>query len=109
MNAFASQDTRLKNYVDRLFNLEREKQELNVGKKEILKEMKSEGFNTKIVLKVIQLLKADPEKLELENDMLEMYFLALNQERPALDIESVKKAHQSIQRSSYVTVDCEED
>lgn len=68
---------RLRSFISRLENLEEEKRELTSTIKEVMDEAKSEGFETKIIKKVIALRKMKPsEREELEN-LTELYLNAV--------------------------------
>jgi uncharacterized protein (UPF0335 family) len=67
----------LKQYTDRLMNLERQKQELMNDIKDVMAEAKSNGFDIKIIRKIITILKKDPNKIAEEEALLETYKAAL--------------------------------
>lgn len=67
----------LKAFIERLENLEEEKKAIQNDIKEILSEAKSEGFEPKILKKVIALRKMDPEERERMELMIATYMAAL--------------------------------
>jgi uncharacterized protein (UPF0335 family) len=71
------QNNQLKAFVERLENLEAEKKAIQNDIKEVLSEAKSEGFEPKILKKVIALRKMDPEERERMELMIATYMAAL--------------------------------
>jgi len=67
----------LKAFIERLENLEEEKKAIQNDIKEVLSEAKSEGFEPKILKKVIALRKMDPEERERIELMIATYMAAL--------------------------------
>jgi uncharacterized protein (UPF0335 family) len=67
----------LKAFIERLENLEEEKKAIQNDIKEVLSEAKSEGFEPKILKKVIALRKMDPEERERMELMIATYMAAL--------------------------------
>lgn len=67
----------LKAFIERLENLEEEKKAIQNDIKEVLSEAKSEGFEPKIIKKVIALRKMDPEERERMELMIATYMAAL--------------------------------
>jgi uncharacterized protein (UPF0335 family) len=74
-NSFAK--GQLKSLVERIELLEEEKKELSTGIKEVYAEAKGNGFDTKILRKVIALRKKDRHEREEEQAMLDVYLEAL--------------------------------
>jgi len=67
----------LKSFVERIERLEEEKASIASDVKEVYAEVKSQGFDTKIVRKLIALRRKDAaERLE-EQEILELYMGAL--------------------------------
>ncbi len=71
------QNNQLKAFVERLENLEAEKKAIQNDIKEVLSEAKSDGFEPKILKKVIALRKMDPEERERMELMIATYMAAL--------------------------------
>lgn len=71
------QNNQLKAFVERLENLENEKKAIQQDITEVLKEAKGEGFEPKILKKVIALRKMDPEERERMELMIATYMAAL--------------------------------
>jgi uncharacterized protein (UPF0335 family) len=71
------QNNQLKAFVERLERLEEEKKAIQNDIKEVLSEAKSEGFEPKILKKVIALRKMDPEERERMELMIATYMAAL--------------------------------
>lgn len=71
------QNNQLKAFVERLERLEEEKKAIQNDIKEVLSEAKSDGFEPKILKKVIALRKMDPEERERMELMIATYMAAL--------------------------------
>jgi uncharacterized protein (UPF0335 family) len=71
------QNNQLKAFVERLENLENEKRQIQQDISEVLKEAKSDGFEPKILKKVIALRKMEPEERERIELMIATYMAAL--------------------------------
>jgi uncharacterized protein (UPF0335 family) len=67
----------LKSLVDRIERLEDEKAVLSADIKEVYAEAKANGFDVKILRKVISLRKKEAAAREEEQSMLEVYMSAL--------------------------------
>lgn len=67
----------LKSLVERIERLEEEKKVIAGDVKEIYAEAKANGFDTKILRKVIALRKKDRHEREEEEAMLDLYLNAL--------------------------------
>lgn len=73
--AFA--EGQLKSLVQRIERLEEEKKSLSEDIKEVYAEAKANGFDTKVLRKVISLRKVDAIERAEENALLEIYLNAL--------------------------------
>jgi uncharacterized protein (UPF0335 family) len=71
------QNNQLKEFVERLENLESEKKAIQQDITEVLKEAKMDGFEPKILKKVIALRRMDPEERERVEMMVAAYMAAL--------------------------------
>ena len=67
----------LKSIVERIERLEEEKKTIAGDIKEVYAEAKANGFDTKILRKVISLRKKEPNEREEEQSMLDVYMEAL--------------------------------
>ncbi len=67
----------LRQIVDRIERLEEEKKALAEDIKEVYSEAKGNGFDTKIIRKIISMRKRDRAELDEEETMLEIYLRAL--------------------------------
>jgi uncharacterized protein (UPF0335 family) len=71
------QNNQLKAFIERLENLENEKKAIQQDITEVLKEAKMDGFEPKILKKVIALRRMDPEERERVELMIATYMAAL--------------------------------
>jgi uncharacterized protein (UPF0335 family) len=69
--------TRLKTIVERVERLEEEKAAIANDIKEVFAEAKGEGFDVKILRKVIRLRKQDKAKRQEEEAILDLYLAAI--------------------------------
>ena len=67
----------LKSIVERIERLEEEKKTIAADIKEVYAEAKGNGFDTKILRKVISLRKKEATEREEEQSMLDVYMAAL--------------------------------
>ena len=67
----------LKSIVERIERLEEEKKTIAADIKEVYAEAKGNGFDTKVLRKVISLRKKDAAELQEEEAMIEVYLAAL--------------------------------
>jgi uncharacterized protein (UPF0335 family) len=72
-----TENNQIKSIVERIERLEEEKQAIADDIKEVYAEAKGNGFDQKILKKVIALRKLDPEERERVNLMIETYMAAL--------------------------------
>lgn len=73
----ASAQGRLRSLVERIENLERDKQDVMSDIKEVFAEAKGEGYDVKILRKVIRIRKQDKAKRQEEEAILDLYLSAL--------------------------------
>ena len=71
------ENNRLKAFVERIEKLNEEREAINADIKEVISEAKSDGFDAKILKKVIALRKMDPAERERIGVMVETYTAAL--------------------------------
>ena len=67
----------LKSLVERIERLEEEKKTLSGDIKEVYAEAKANGFDVKILRKIINLRKKDASEREEEQSLLDVYLAAL--------------------------------
>lgn len=67
----------LKQYVERLERLEEEKKGIQDDIKDCMAEMKAQGFDTKIVRKILRIRKQKAAERQEEEALLELYLNAL--------------------------------
>jgi uncharacterized protein (UPF0335 family) len=73
----ASAQGRLKTIVERIERLEEDKAAVMADLKEVYAEAKGEGFDTKILRKIIRLMKQDKAKRQEEEALLDLYLSAI--------------------------------
>ena len=70
----------LRSFVERIERLEEEKAALSADVKEVYAELKSAGFDAKIVRQVIRLRKMDRAEFQEQEALLDIYMSALGME-----------------------------
>ena len=73
----ATAQGKLKSFVERIERLEADKAAVANDLKEVYAEAKGEGFDTKILRKVVRLRKADAAKRQEEEALIELYVAAI--------------------------------
>jgi uncharacterized protein (UPF0335 family) len=73
----ATAQGRLKSFIERIERLEEDKAAISGDLKEVFLEAKGEGFDTKILRKVIRLRKQDKVKREEEEALIDLYLSAI--------------------------------
>ena len=68
---------RLKSIIERVENLEEEKKSINNDIKDVLGEASAEGFDVKILRKIVSMRKKPKAERENEETILETYLMAL--------------------------------
>ena len=68
---------RLKSFIERIERLEEDKAAVSNDMKEVFAEAKGEGFDVKILRKVIRLRKQDKVKREEEEALIDLYLQAI--------------------------------
>ncbi len=68
---------KLKSLIERIERLEEDKAAVANDLKEVYAEAKGEGFDTKIVRKVVRLRKQDTAKRQEEEALIELYISAI--------------------------------
>ena len=67
----------LKQFIERLENLDERKKEIAEDKKNVKAEAKAEGFDTKIIDAVVKLRKEDPQERQERETVVQMYWNAV--------------------------------
>ncbi|WP_447909145.1 DUF2312 domain-containing protein [Brevundimonas bullata] len=75
----ATAQGRLRSIIERLERLEEDKQAVMVDMKEVFAEAKGEGYDVKILRKVLRLRKQDKAKRQEEEAILDLYLSALGE------------------------------
>jgi uncharacterized protein (UPF0335 family) len=70
-------DARLRSFIERVERLEEEKSELAEDIKEIYGEAKANGYDVKIMRKIVRMRKMDVDKRREEEALIEVYKLAV--------------------------------
>ncbi len=73
----ATAQTRLRTIIERVERLEEDKAEIAADIKEVYAEAKGEGFDIKIIRKIIRLRKMDKAKRQEEEAILDLYLSAI--------------------------------
>jgi uncharacterized protein (UPF0335 family) len=64
---------RLQSFMERLERLDDDKSAVSADMKEVFAEAKSEGYDAKIMRKVLKLIKQDKAKRQEEQTLVELY------------------------------------
>ena len=73
----ATAQTKLKSIIERIERLEEDKAAVASDLKEVYAEAKGEGFDTKILRKVVRLRKQDSAKRQEEEALVDLYISAI--------------------------------
>jgi len=73
----------LRSFVERIERLESEVKELNADKSDIYKEAKGNGFDVKVLKRVIAHRRRDPHEVEEQDQLFDLYMNSLNGTVPA--------------------------
>ena len=77
----ATAQGRLRSIIERLERLEEDKQAVMTDMKEVFAEAKGEGYDVKVLRKVIRIRKQDKAKRQEEEAILDRYMSALREVR----------------------------
>ena len=80
MTGLTESGKRLKTYIDRVERLEEEKQQIADDIKEVYSEAKSDGFDVKIMKKVVSIRKKDDNDRMEEEQLLSVYKSSIGME-----------------------------
>lgn len=70
---------RIRSFVERVENLDREIAELAEGRKEVFAEAKAEGFDVKILREIIARRKKDQDEIDEHETLLDVYLRAMEE------------------------------
>lgn len=84
----SSDVNKLKLYIEKVENLEVEKVEIQENISDVFKQAKADGFDVKIMKKVIKLRKMKTEDRQNEDMLLDTYMLALGMIPSSDEVES---------------------
>lgn len=70
---------RIRSFVERVENLDREIAELAEGRKEVFAEAKGEGFDVKILREIIARRKKDQDEIDEHETLLDVYLRAMEE------------------------------
>lgn len=76
-DAFNVTADELRQFIERIEQLEAEKKDIADQVKEVYAEIKGRGFDSKAIRKVVSLRKKDPAERQEEDAILEVYLTAL--------------------------------
>ena len=68
---------RLRSFIERVERLEEEKAQTALDIREVYAEAKGEGYDAKVLRKIVALRKKDPNERREEEELLELYLSAL--------------------------------
>ena len=69
----------LRQFIDRIERLEEEKKALGADLKDVYAQAKSQGFDTKIIRKIVSLRKKDRDERSEEQQILDLYLAAIGE------------------------------
>lgn len=69
----------LRQFIDRIERLEEEKRTLSEDIKDVYGQAKSQGFDTKVIRKIVSLRKQDRQEREEQEQLLELYLAAIGE------------------------------
>lgn len=70
---------RLRSFVQRIERLEEDKAGIAADIRDVYSEAKGEGFDVKVLRKIIGLRRKDPQQRREEDELLELYMAALGE------------------------------
>jgi uncharacterized protein (UPF0335 family) len=70
---------RLRSFVQRIERLEEDKAQIGHDVREVYAEAKGEGYDVKVLRRIITLRRKDPQKRREEDELLELYLAALGE------------------------------
>lgn len=79
----SSDANKLKQYIEKIENLEEEKAKIQEDMSDVFSEAKSDGFDVKVMKKILKLRKMKEEDRENEDYLLDTYMMALGMIPPS--------------------------
>ncbi|MDR0677070.1 MAG: DUF2312 domain-containing protein [Holosporaceae bacterium] len=73
----SSDINKLRSYIEKIENLESDKAEIQEGISDIYRQAKSDGFDSRIMKRIVKLKKMKTEDRETEDMLLDTYMVAL--------------------------------
>ena len=70
---------RLRSFIERVERLEEEKAQLAHDVREVYAEAKGEGYDVKVLRRIVSLRKKDPAQRREEEELLELYLSAIGE------------------------------
>jgi len=70
---------RLRTFIERVSRLDDDKVAIAADIKEVLAEAKGEGYDTKVIRKVVRLMRIDKAKRQEEDAITDMYMAAIGE------------------------------
>jgi len=70
---------RLRSFIERVERLEEEKAQLAHDVREVYAEAKGEGYDVKVLRRIVALRKKDPAQRREEEELLELYLSAIGE------------------------------
>jgi uncharacterized protein (UPF0335 family) len=68
---------RIRSFIERVEHIDEEFKALNEGKKEVLAEAKSEGFDVKVLKEILRLRKQNKDERDERESLLDLYLRAM--------------------------------
>jgi uncharacterized protein (UPF0335 family) len=88
----------LRSVIERIENLEKEKAELASDIKEVFAEARGNGFDVKIIRKVLRIRKQDAAERSTEEEMIDLYLSAVGFEKTPLGQASGLSLPETVER-----------
>lgn len=87
----SSDANKLKQYIEKIENLEEEKAKIQEDMSDVFAEAKADGFDVKVMKKILKLRKMKEEDRENEDYLLDTYMMALGMIPPSHSDESSRR------------------
>lgn len=91
----SSDASKLKQYIEKIENLEEEKAKIQEDMSDVFGEAKSDGFDVKVMKKILKLRKMKEEDRENEDYLLDTYMMALGMIPPSHSNDENRQQHTS--------------
>ena len=79
---------RIRSFIERVEHIDEEIKALNDGKKEVLAEAKSQGFDVKVLKEILRLRKLDKDERDEHESLLDLYLRAMDGIGPKEDAKA---------------------